>query len=158
VLVVVVLLVVVDLQHAIGLTIAFDEHVDSRYDAMFGVEGRQHELFVPAQIVTDRWLPGDECAPLRRGLIGARDDVSDHARFPAVPGFDQKIVLRLAVAADFRERHTQTFGADLCRFRQHFQQIVLTQCKTAEAGDRRLLAEKFADHGTGVIHLRTPGG
>src|ERR1700738_876748 len=120
---------------------------------MLGVERRHHKIIGPAQIVAYRRLPGDEGAPLRRGLIGTRDDVSDDAGVPAVSGFDQKIVLRLAISAHFGERHAEAVGADPRGFRQDLQQIALAKGKTAKSGNRRLLAKKFADHGVSVIHL-----
>ena len=73
-------------------------------------------------------------------------------------GYDEKIVLRLAVAAHFGERHAEAFGTNLRGFRQDLQEIALAKGKAAKSGNRRLLAKKLADHGVGCIHLRTPGG
>ena len=78
--------------------------------------------------------------------------MADDARLPAVSGFDEKIVLRGAVSADFAERHAEPFGADPRRFRQDLKQIALAKGKAAEAGNRRLLAKKFADLRGVVTH------
>jgi hypothetical protein len=87
-LVVIVLLVIVDLEHAIGLTIAFDDDVDGRDDAVLGIEVWQLETGILTQIIADRWFSGGESQPLRRALIGARDNMADDARVPAISGFD----------------------------------------------------------------------
>jgi hypothetical protein len=91
--------------------------------------------------------------PLRRSLVSAADDAED-AHFPAVPGFDENIVPRLAVAAHIGEWRAKAFGADLRGFRQYFQQIALVEGNIAKSGKRRLLAKKLADLCVGVIHLK----
>jgi hypothetical protein len=99
-------------------------------------------MVVLAQIVADRRLAAGERTPLRRTRIGARDGMTDDALLPAASGFDEKIVLLGAVWAHFGERHTQACGADLRRLGQNLQQVGLAKGKAAEAGNRRLLAEK----------------
>ena len=103
------------------------------------------EIVVVAQIVADRRLPGDESTPLRRGYVGTRDDISDDTCMPAMAGFDEKVVLLLAIAAHLGIRHAETFGANPRRFRQHFQYVALAKSKAAKVGHRSLLAQKFAD-------------
>ena len=159
VLVVIMLLVVVDLQHAIGLVVAaLDNDVDGRDDAVLGIECRQLEIVVIVQIVADRGLAGDEGTPLRRGDVGTRDDFANDTRMPAVSGLDQKVVLFGAVAAHLGKRHTETFRTDPRRFRQDFHHIALAKRKAAKVGNRRLLVKKFADLDCVcaiVTHVRT---
>jgi hypothetical protein len=125
---------------------------------VLGIERRQLEIGVIAQIVADRGLPGDESASLRRGHVGARDDISNDTRVPAVSGFDKKIVLFGAVTAHLGERHAEAFGTDPRRFRQDFQHIALAKGKAAEVSDRCLLAKKLADLCDVFLHIRTAWG
>ncbi|MEI9981751.1 MAG: hypothetical protein WDN69_00085 [Aliidongia sp.] len=61
--------------------------------------------------------------------------MADDAHHPAMTGFDEKIVLRLAVSSHLAERHIEALGTDAGRFRQDLEQVALTQGKTVEPGD-----------------------
>ena len=65
VLVVVVLHVAVDVEHTIRQIVAFDDDVNRRDDAVRGIESRQLESVLLAQVIADRRLPGRKGASLR---------------------------------------------------------------------------------------------
>src|ERR1700738_4656257 len=130
---------------------------------MLGVERRHHKIIGPAQIVAYRRLPGDEGAPLRRGLIGTRDDVSDDAGVPAVSGFDQKIVLRLAISAALENgtlrASAQTLAASVKIFsRSLWQRAKLPNPAIAACWRRSLrIMASVSFIFLGCPHLRMPG-
>jgi hypothetical protein len=112
VLIVIVLHVVVDFQHAERAVIASDDDIDGRNDPVLGVVGWQIEIVVSAQVVTDRRFAGDEGAPLRRAFVSAQGDLADDAGMPAVSSFNQKIVVLGAVSAYLAKWRAKAFRAD----------------------------------------------
>ena len=141
-----------NLQHAKSSLVTFDDNIDDRDDAVQGVKRRQLEILVFTQVLADRWLPGHEGSALRRVLVGKRDDLTDDALRPAAGGFNQKIVLIGAISAYVAERRTEDLGADPRGFIQDIHEVALAQRKATEARDRRLLAQKIAEIGGGLVH------
>src|ERR1700694_71948 len=158
VLIIVVLFVIVDFQHSVrpSVVLHLNNDIDGRDNTMGGVERRQFKIIVLAHIVADRWLPSDEGTPLWRTRRRALDR-SDDTGLPAVPGFDQKVVLRGAVPAHFGEWHIEAFGADPRRLRQDFQQIAFAKSKATKAGNRGLLAQKLTYFCGVAVHVATSG-
>jgi len=70
-------------------------------------------------------------------------------------GFDEKVVLLLAIAAHLGIWHAEAFGANPRRFRQDFQYVALAKSKAAKVGNRGLLAEKLANVCGAFVHKPT---
>src|SRR6202043_1013652 len=137
---------VIDFQHAPRLALLLrDDDVQGRDDAVLGVEGRQQEARISAQISADHRLPGDEGATLRRALIGPRHDGADNAWMPPDPGFHKKIVLLGAVTANLAERDRHALGANASGFGQHSAKVTLAKSEAAECRKRSLLSQQPSD-------------
>ena len=75
---------------------------------------------------------------------------------PAIARFDEQFVFFGTVSADLAKRHAESIGANPCSLRQHRHQVALPKREAAEARNRRLLAQEFANHGGVFSHAVAP--
>src|SRR5258708_3559238 len=106
---------------------------------MLRIERRKHKAFVMLNIFNDHRFAGDECSTLSRALIRPRYDASNHTRMPAIPRFDEEVVLLRAIATNLGIRNAQAPGADARGFSQDLVQIVFPESEAAKLRKRSLL-------------------
>ena len=97
------------------------------------------------EVFDDHGLARDERPALRRLLIRRRYDGPNHARIPAIPRFDDEVVLGFAVAANLCVRHAQALRANARCFGQDLFQVPFPESEAAEIRQRSLLTQELLD-------------
>ena len=131
----------VDLEHAEGVAVCPDQHVDGTADAVLEQQLRRAKPRLCRQVVGNHRFPGTEGVSCRALEIAAHARVADHPRLPAYARAYEKRLLLGQVLQHFREPHLQAIGRHAARLIEDRLQVVGFQGKAPVGCHQFLLTQ-----------------
>ena len=138
------LVAAVDLEHAIGLAVALEDHVHGAADAVLDQKIGGAEALLVLQVVGDHGLAGAQGVASGRGEVRPDAGLADDPRRPADPGADQEQVLGRLVLEHLGEVRAQALGGEPRGQVEQLRERRALECLDAQLGQQFLLAHALA--------------